>query len=124
LSTIISFVRGERVEHWRQAFTKKHYIGGKWTFATVDDFWKELDKIFVDPNLAKTAQAWLEHCYMGNRPAVEFFQDFKELVDLAGFKTTDPHVLDILQRNTRANIVQTIYASGNEPKDYDEWKVR
>ncbi len=124
LTTIVSFIRGERVECWRQAFSKKHHQDGTWTFSITADFWTELDKIFVDPNLAKTAQARLERCYMGNRTALEFFQDFEDLVDLAGFKTTDLHVLDLLQRNARTNIVQTIYASGSEPADYDTWKAR
>ncbi|KAI0643778.1 hypothetical protein C8Q79DRAFT_914916 [Trametes meyenii] len=124
ITTMLSFIRGERVERWRQAFSKKHHHGGAWSFATTDAFWTELDKIFVDPNLAKTAQARLERCVMGNRTANEFFQEFEELVDLAEFKTTDMHVVDILQRNARESIVNTIYASGNEPTDYEVWKTR
>ncbi|KAI0800170.1 hypothetical protein C8Q74DRAFT_1444135 [Fomes fomentarius] len=103
--------------HWRSTLPATK-------FATVKDFWDELDKYFVDPNLAKTAQARLEKCYMGNREANDFFQDFEELVLQAGFKTTDAHVLDILQRNARTSIIQTIYASGNEPTNYDAWKLR
>ncbi|KAI0730649.1 hypothetical protein C8Q76DRAFT_593951, partial [Earliella scabrosa] len=124
ITTVVSFIRGERIEHWREAFSKKHHQAGQWSFKDLAEFWEALDKVFVDPNLAKTAQVRLERCFMGNREANEFFLDFEELVEQAGFKTTDSHVLDLLQRNTKRDIIQTIYASGSEPSNYDEWKKR
>ncbi|RPD71342.1 hypothetical protein L226DRAFT_438580, partial [Lentinus tigrinus ALCF2SS1-7] len=124
ITTIISFVRGEHVERWRQSFTKKHHQGAHWDFATLADFWTELDGVYVDPNLAKTAQARLEQCFMGQREANDFFQDFEELVDQAGFQTSEAHVIDLLQRNAKKSIIQTIYASGTNPADYDAWKKR
>ncbi|KAI0758816.1 hypothetical protein C8Q74DRAFT_1161126, partial [Fomes fomentarius] len=124
ISILLSYIHGEHIEQWRKIFTQQHRSNDAWTFATIKDFWDKLDKYFVDPNLVKTAQARLEKCYMGNCEANDFFQDFKELVLQAGFKTTDAHVLDILQCNACPSIIQTIYAPSNEPTGYNTWKLR
>ncbi|TFK79163.1 hypothetical protein K466DRAFT_467392, partial [Polyporus arcularius HHB13444] len=124
ITIVLSFVRGERVERWRQAFSRTWYQGGRWIFHDEASFWLEVDRVYVDPNLAKTAQVRLEHCMMGNRAAADFFQEFEEHVSEAGFYTSDTHVLDLLQRNAKYDIVDRIYATGDEPVDYDDWKKR
>ncbi|RDX50189.1 hypothetical protein OH76DRAFT_1349746 [Lentinus brumalis] len=124
ITIVLSFVRGERVERWRQAFSRTWYQGGRWIFHDEASFWLEVDRVYVDPNLAKTAQVRLEHCMMGNRPAADFFQEFEEHVSEAGFYMSDTHVLDLLQRNAKYDIVDRIYATGDEPVDYDDWKKR
>ncbi|KAI0369160.1 hypothetical protein BV20DRAFT_968348 [Pilatotrama ljubarskyi] len=125
ITTIVSFIRGDHIERWRRVFCKKHHLpGGKWTFESLDDFWTEVDKTYVDPNVVKTAQANLEQCLMGSRPAADFFQEFEELANLAGYSTADKHLIDLVERHSKPSIINTIYASGEEPTSYEDWKTR
>ena len=87
---------------------------------TYKQFWKDLDDLFVDPNVAHQALMRLQQCRMGTREATEFFTEFEELASMAGFDITKdpPHMLDILEHTLPQewvrlwhdmNVVPTMY---------------
>ncbi|KAH9896414.1 hypothetical protein C8Q73DRAFT_664232 [Cubamyces lactineus] len=75
ISLILSYMQGPAVEPWKDSvFQAKHTAEG-WGFATLDVFWVEMDKIYKDPNLARTAQARLEKLRMKGLEVQEFFTE-------------------------------------------------
>ncbi|KAJ3015736.1 hypothetical protein NUW54_g962 [Trametes sanguinea] len=123
ISIVLSYIQGERVDVWKEAFSRAHYVNGSWNFATLNAFWEKLDSIFDDPNTRHTAQAKLESLKMRGS-AQEFFTEFEQLVTIAKYRLDDEFVLNILQRNAREDFIRNIYASGNIPTTYAAWKER
>nr|VWO96109.1 Uncharacterized protein [Ganoderma boninense] len=124
ITLIVSFMRGPHIEYWRDSLLKDYHQDGQWKFDNILDFWAYADEAWIDPNIAKLAQVRLETCYQGRRNAIAFFQEFEDLAGLAGFETTDKHLLDLLTRNATPWIISMIYASGAEPQSYEEWRTR
>lgn len=123
ISLILSYVRGEKVDLWKQALIDVNLENGSWLFGTMDRFWQELDSVFIDQNRRHTAQVQLEALKMGNN-AQDFFTEFEQLTTRAGFDRDDEYVLNILQRNVTERYIASIYASDRLPATYDEWKTR
>ncbi|KAI0371858.1 hypothetical protein BV20DRAFT_908647, partial [Pilatotrama ljubarskyi] len=121
ISVILSYIQGERVDIWKEAFWRAHYDNGSWNFKTIDTFWEKLDSIFDDPNTRHTAQVKLESLKMRGS-AQEFFTEFEQLVAISKYKLDNEFVLNILQRNARKDFIRNIYASGNVPTMYKGWK--
>ena len=51
MSTIMSYISGPRVSRWKLAYCKNNRAGNSWNI-TSKKFWKDLDELFVDPNVA------------------------------------------------------------------------
>lgn len=123
ISMILSYVRGEKVDLWKQALIDTNLDNGAWLFGTMDRFWQELDGVFVDQNRKHTAQVQLEALKMGGN-AQDFFTEFEQLCTNAGFEKDSEYVLNILQRNTTERYISSIYASDTLPANYNGWKTR
>ncbi|CDO75043.1 hypothetical protein BN946_scf184640.g18 [Trametes cinnabarina] len=123
ISVVLSYIQGERVDIWKEAFSRSNYENGAWKFDTLNAFWKALDTVFDDPNVKHTAQAKLESLKMKGS-AQEFFTEFEQLVTLANYDLDNEFVLNILQRNAREDFVRNIYARGNIPTTFAAWKTR
>ena len=89
-------------------------------------FWKDLDDLFVDPNMAHQALMRLQQCRMGTREATEFFTEFEKLASMAGFDVTKdpPHMLDILEHALPRKWVRLWHNMNVVPTTYQEWKNR
>ena len=98
MSTIMSYITGPRISRWKLAYCKNNRIANLWN-KTYKQFWKDLDDLFVDPNVAHQALMRLQQCHMGTHEATKFFIEFEELASMAGFDVTKdpPHMLDILE---------------------------
>ena len=72
--------------------------------------------------LEKYLEEKLEKLNQGNKPAKEFFQEFESLVTQAGFEKEDKHILTLIRKNTRQEIIDKIYNGETLPTTYDEWK--
>ena len=98
MSTIMSYISGPRVSRWKLAYCKNNRISNIWN-VMYKKFWKDLDDLFVDPNVARQALMRLQQCRMGTCKATEFFTEFEELASMAGFNVTKDllHMLDILK---------------------------
>ena len=125
MSTIMSYISGPRVSQWKLAYCKNNRGGNMWTI-TSKKFWKDLDELFVDPNVARQALMRLQQCRMGTREATEFFTEFEELASMAGFDVTKdpPHMLDILEHALPRTWVQLWHDMNVVPTTYQEWKNR
>ena len=125
MSTIMLYVTGPRVSRWKLAYCKNNRVGNMWN-KMYKQFWKDLDDLFIDPNVARQALMRLQQCRMGTCEATEFFMEFEELASMAGFDVTKdpPHMLDILEHALPREWVRLWHDMNIVPTTYQEWKNR
>ena len=123
MSLIMSYITRPRVNQWKLAYCKNNRVANLWN-KSYKQFWKDLDKLFIDPNVACQALMRLQQCCMGSCEATEFFTEFEELASMAGFDVTKdlPRLLDILEHTLPHKWVQLWYNMNVTPTTYKEWK--
>ena len=51
MSLIMSYVTRPRVNQWKLAYCKNNHVANLWN-KLYKQFWKDLDNLFIDPNVA------------------------------------------------------------------------
>ena len=112
----LSFMRKGAADAWAHNFIDKALEYDPIAWGTWENFEKELQSAFADPNKKKTAQDKLAKLRQGNSTAEEFFQQFDILSRSAGYGTDHDHFLiDLVERNMRFSLIEKIYSSGSIP---------
>ena len=93
------------------------------TWGSAADFEAQCQSIFGDQNKKPNAENQLALMQQGAKTAEEYFQEFDQLVQTAGYQQNHDDVLiKYLHEQVKWGIVDKIYSSGHLPSTYQEWR--
>jgi len=108
-----------KAERWANRMEKR-VSNGLFPITTWEAFERLLKEHFDDPNEREHAQAKISSLKQGKKSADEFFVEFEDLMDLAGYN--DEAYIHLLRDNLDKEVVRAIYHQREMPKTYAEWK--
>jgi len=108
-----------KAERWANRMEKRVF-NGRFTVTTWEAFESLLKEHFDDPNEREHAQTKIGSLKQGKKSADEFFVEFEDLMDLAGYN--DEAYIHLLCDNLDKEVVRAIYYQRAMPKTYAEWK--
>jgi Retrotransposon gag protein/Zinc knuckle len=93
-------------------------------WGSIDDFELILESTFGDQNKKTNVENQLALLRQGTRTAEEYFQEFDQLVQTAGYQRNHDNVLvRYLHEQVKQSIVDKIYSSGHLPYTYVGWRT-
>ena len=93
-------------------------------WGSIDDFELILESTFGDQNKKTNVENQLALLRQGTRTAEEYFQEFDQLVQTAGYQRNHDNVLvRYLHEQVKQSIVDKIYSSGRLPYTYVGWRT-
>ena len=93
-------------------------------WGSINDFQTILESTFRDQNKKTNAENQLALLQQGTKTAEEYFQEFDQLVQTAGYQRNHDDVLiRYLHEQVRQNIIDKIYSSGHLPYTYIGWRT-
>ena len=119
----LSYMRGGLAEQWANQYIDQHLVPGNPSLGTWTSFCAAMGKAFEDSNTEVTTQHRLETMRQDQRPAEEFFMEFEQVFQQAGYSTPvhDTFLISTLERNLHPALVDKIYGLEQLLTRYEEW---
>src|SRR6202048_1068285 len=93
-------------------------------FGSWNQFEDQLKATFEDKTQGRRARERLENFRQGSRNIDDYVSRFQALAQDANLHGHDAELIRLLKRNVDANIIDSIYASGRIPVDFDLYEER
>ena len=93
-------------------------------FGSWNQFEDQLKATFEDKTQGRRARERLENFRQGSRNIDDYVSRFQALAQDANLHGHDAELIRLLERNVDANIIDSIYASGRIPVDFDLYEER
>jgi hypothetical protein len=122
---MLSFFTGGLPEKFAANFIDKIMYTATPDWGTYDDCYTQCDDAFKDTNKKTNAENQLALLKQGSKSAEEFFQEFEQLAQTAGYRDTHHNdvLIKLLHDAIKTSIIDNIYRQTTLPADYDAWKT-
>jgi hypothetical protein len=122
---LLSHFKGGLPEKVAANFVDKIMFATPPNWGTYNACYTLCDNAFKDTNKKTNAENQLMLLKQGSKMAEEFFQEFKQMVQTAGYQDTHHNnaLIKLLHDAIKTSIIDNIYRQPALPTNYEGWKT-
>ena len=116
----LSYMKTGTAATWANRFFDVHAADlGTWA-----EFEIQLKAAFEDKTLSRKAREKLENLHQGSSRIDDFISRFESLAKDAAVEDHDTELIRLLERNVKADLIDSIYSTGDVPTTFNNYKSR